>query len=212
MLFLDEVGDLPAAAQAKLLRVLEESSVRRLGATRERLVDVRIVAATNRPLEELVKKGLFRDDLLFRLNVVPIEVPPLRERLDDLELLILHFLRTISGLASTRQFSRGALDALRRYRFPGNVRELRNMVERAAFLSQSQEISKADLQKLFPELRRPTTTPRSYAEEMSEAERDVVRSALEACGWNVSNAAELLKLERSHLHKKIKALGLERPD
>jgi len=211
-LFLDEVGDLPMAAQAKLLRVLEESSVRRLGAARERTVDVRIVAATNRNLEDLVERGEFRQDLLFRLNVVPIEVPPLRERAEDVEILAEHFLRDAAGAAKAKRFSGQALEVLRSYRFPGNVRELRNMVERASILAPAQEISRAHVLKLFPELGGGRITVRPYAEEMEAAEFEVVRAALLACGWNVSKAAELLKLERSHLHKKIKALGLERPE
>ncbi len=210
-LFLDEVGDLPQAAQAKLLRVLEESSVRRLGASRERQVDVRVVAATNRDLEDMVTTGGFRQDLLFRLNVVPIDVPPLRDHSDDVETLALHFLKDSLGGVRARRFSREALDALRTYSFPGNVRQLRNMVERAAILSSSEELSKAHLLKLFPELGAGGSPVQAFAVSMEEAERDIVRGALSACGWNVSKAAELLKLERSHLHKKIKALGLERP-
>ena len=210
-LFLDEVGDLPAAAQAKLLRVLEENTVRRLGASRERTVDVRVVAATNRDLEEMVKSGGFRQDLLFRLNVVPIDVPPLRNHAEDVETLALHFLKDSYGGARAKKFSRDSLDALRGYYFPGNVRQLRNMVERAAILSTSEEISKAHLLKLVPELGSGLVSVEAFAVSMEEAERDIVRAALASCGWNVSKAAELLKLERSHLHKKIKSLGLERP-
>lgn len=211
-LFLDEVGDLPASAQSKLLRVLEEQSVRRLGAQRERSVNVRIVSATNRNLEDLVEGGVFRQDLLFRLNVVPIDVPPLRERVEDLETLVEHFLRDATGATRAKRFSSQALQVLKSYSFPGNVRELRNMVERASILTTSEEISKAHLMKLFPELAGGRGVVRSYAEAMEEAEREAVRTALSASGWNVSKAAELLKLERSHLHKKIKALGLERPE
>jgi two-component system, NtrC family, nitrogen regulation response regulator NtrX len=211
-LFLDEVGDLPPAAQAKVLRVLEESSVRRLGANRERQVDVRVVTATNRNLEQMVQQGAFRQDLLFRLNVVPIDVPPLREHSEDVETLALHFLKDVTGVSRAKRFSREALEALRTYSFPGNVRELRNMVERAAILTPAEEISKAHVLKLFPELSAGAVPVRAYAESMDEAEREIVRAALAAAGWNVSRAAELLKLERSHLHKKIKALGLERPE
>jgi DNA-binding NtrC family response regulator len=211
-LFLDEVGDLPAAAQAKLLRVLEENSVRRLGASRERQVDVRVISATNRNLEEMAKAGGFREDLLFRLNVVPIDVPPLREHAEDVDTLAEHFLKDSAGGARARRFSREAVEALRSYSFPGNVRQLRNMVERAAILSTAEEISKAHLLKLFPELAGGGASVRALAVAMEEAERDIVQSALAACGWNVSKAAELLRLERSHLHKKIRALGLERPE
>lgn len=211
-LFLDEVGDLPAAAQAKLLRVLEESSVRRLGAARERSVDVRVISATNRDLEEMVKQGTFRQDLMFRLNVVPIDVPALREHSEDVEVLAAHFLKDSSSGQRARRFSREAIDALKSYSFPGNVRQLRNMVERAAILSTSDEISKAHLLKLFPELAADSVPVQAFAVSMEEAERDIVRAALISSGWNVSKASELLKLERSHLHKKIKALGLERPE
>jgi len=186
--------------------------VRRLGANRERQVDVRVVAATNRNLEQMVQDGTFRQDLLFRLNVVPIDVPPLREHSEDVETLALHFLKDVTGVSRAKRFSREALEALRTYSFPGNVRELRNMVERAAILTPAEEISKAHLLKLFPELGAGTVPVRAYAESMDDAEREIVRAALAAAGWNVSRAAELLKLERSHLHKKIKALGLERPE
>jgi DNA-binding NtrC family response regulator len=211
-LFLDEVGDLPAGAQAKLLRVLEEGQVQRLGANQPRSVDVRVVAATNRKLELMVREGTFREDLLFRLNVVPIEVPPLRERTEDIPLLAEHFLRAVTVGVRPKRLAPSAVRLLGRYRFPGNVRELRNVAERAAILVDAEEIGAAHLKRLFPELERTDREVGAYAEQIENAEREIIRDALEAAHWNVSRAAGLLKLERSHLHKKIKALGLERPE
>jgi two-component system nitrogen regulation response regulator NtrX len=212
-LFLDEVGDLPPAAQAKLLRVLEEGRVRRLGAAHERVVDVRVVAATNRDLVALVAERKFREDLRYRLNVIPITVPPLRERPDDIELLSDHFLQWAAGAGRPKRLSDSALKLLRAYAFPGNVRELRNIAERAAILVEGSTIEASHLKKLFPELAAGSSTPSApYAEQIKEAERRIVQEALEHAGWNVSQAAAALGLERSHLHKKMKALGLERPE
>jgi len=210
-LLLDEVGDLPLAAQAKLLRVLEEGTVRRLGSKREQHVDVRIVAATNRDLEQMVRDRSFREDLLFRLNVVPIEVPALRDRSEDVGALAIHFLGQVGLHGRPRQIAPSALKLLSSYRFPGNVRELRNMMERAAILTDAQEISAAGLKRLFPELARDDSVVGSYSEQIDAAERDIVIRALTATGWNVSRSAELLGLERSHLYKKMRSLGLERP-
>lgn len=211
-LFLDEVGDMPAAAQAKLLRVLEEHQVQRLGSTKLISVDVRIIAATNRNLEAMILDGSFREDLMFRLNVVPLMVPPLRERTGDIPLLAEHFLAAAGGSHRPRRLSEAALQLLSAYSFPGNVRELRNMAERVSILTDSTEVSAAQLEQLFPELRSGRSEQIvPYSRQMDQAERSVLVNALVATGWNVSRAAELLGLERSHLHKKIKALNVERP-
>jgi len=211
-LFLDEIGDLPQAAQAKLLRVLEEGKVQRIGGKREQPVDVRLVAATHQDLEAMVKAGSFREDLLFRLKVVPMEVPPLRERPGDVGLLAEHFLALATRGAAAKRLTDSARRMLEQYRFPGNVRELRNMMERAAILVDAAAISAPQLKNLFPELAPGAVETLPYSEQIEAAEREIVVRALESAAWNVSRAAEALKLERSHLHKKMKALGIQRPE
>jgi two-component system nitrogen regulation response regulator NtrX len=211
-LFLDEIGDLPPAAQAKLLRVLEEGKVRRIGAAAERAVNVRVIAATNRDLEALVAAGKFREDLRYRLNVVPITVPPLRERADDIALLAGHFLQAAAGAGRPKRLAESALKLLRAHSFPGNVRELRNMAERVAILVDAPAVEASHLKRLFPELAKSRATVASYADQITESERQILLEALEQAGWNVSQAATALGLERSHLYKKIKALGVARPE
>ncbi len=211
-LFLDEVGDMPAAAQAKLLRVLEEQQVQRLGSTKLISVDVRIIAATNRNLEAMVEEGTFREDLMFRLNVVPLVVPPLRERTGDIPLLAEYFLARVANTSRPKRLSDSALKLLAAYSFPGNVRELRNMAERMSILVDSTEVGAAHLKQLFPELtsgRNQQIAP--HSKQMEQAEKAILVSTLVTTGWNVSKAAELLGLERSHLHKKMKSLNIERP-
>jgi two-component system nitrogen regulation response regulator NtrX len=212
-LFLDEVGDLPAAAQAKLLRVLEEKTVRRLGSGHERNVDARILAASNRSLSVMVQDGAFRQDLLFRLSVVPIVVPPLRTRPGDIELLANTFLEQMAGDGDSRRLLPGALTLLRRYAFPGNIRELRNMMERLHILTSARQVSEQHLLGLFPEMGTAGGAQiRPYAAQIDDTERAILLKALDASGWNVTTAAKHLNLERSHLHKKMKALELERPE
>jgi two-component system nitrogen regulation response regulator NtrX len=212
-LFLDEVGDLPAAAQAKLLRVLEEKTVRRLGSSRERSVDARVISATNRKIGGMVQSGEFREDLLFRLSVIPLEVPSLRGRTEDIELLANHFLEQVAGDGEPVRLMPGAMKQLQAYSFPGNIRELRNMMERLHILSRRRQVTDLDLRSLFPEMQPLDSTGLSdYATQMAEAERDIIVQALDMSGWHVTLAAKSLKLERSHLYKKMKALGIERPD
>jgi two-component system nitrogen regulation response regulator NtrX len=212
-LFLDEVGDLPAAAQAKLLRVLEEKTVRRLGSSRERSVDARVISATNRKIGGMVQSGEFREDLLFRLSVIPLEVPSLRGRTEDIELLANHFLEQVAGDGEPVRLMPGAMKQLQAYFFPGNIRELRNMMERLHILSRRRQVTDLDLRSLFPEMQPLDSTGLSdYATQMAEAERDIIVQALDMSGWHVTLAAKSLKLERSHLYKKMKALGIERPD
>ncbi|MBI4910915.1 MAG: sigma-54-dependent Fis family transcriptional regulator [Acidobacteria bacterium] len=210
-LFLDEVGDLHGASQAKLLRVLQEGEFHRVGGEKSIRVSVRVIAATNRNLEELVEKEKFREDLYYRLCVVPIRLPALRERPGDIRSLAAYFLDEFC----TRNNFRGkcledeTLGALEEYHWPGNARELRNAVERMAILTATDSIP---CSAIPVEIRLcKQTTPKSSLQEAREsAERDHVLRALDQANWNVSSAARILGMERTNLHKKIRALGLQR--
>ena len=211
-LFLDEVGDMPPATQAKLLRVLEDGEVRRLGSNRSTRVDVRLLAATNHDLEGEVRAGRFRPDLFFRLNVVALRLPPLRERPEDLPVLAEHLLdhhaREIKK--GRKRLAPAALAGLRSYAWPGNVRELSNVLERAVLLSPGPEITPEDLAL-------PLGAPREGAAEegllrraSAQAEREAIVLALEATGGNVTRAAERLGLSRYGLQLKMRKYGLQR--
>jgi len=219
-LFLDEVGEMPAATQAKLLRVLEEGVVRRLGATDERAVDVRVVAATNADLERASEERRFRRDLLFRLRGCVVSVPPLRERPDDLVPIAEAFLARASGDARGLGFSAGAIAALRAHAWPGNVRELRHVIERAVLVAdpQSRTIEATDL-ALAPLARSMTAGPTETAPAPEEGsvrdavrdyEREHIERAMEAAGGNVTRAAEMLKLPRKTLAYRLEKLGIKR--
>jgi two-component system, NtrC family, nitrogen regulation response regulator NtrX len=209
-LFLDEVGDLAAAAQAKLLRVLEDGRFHRLGGEREIEVSVRVVAATHRDLEAMARDGAFRSDLLYRLRVMPVRVPPLRERREDIAALARHFASEFARRNSTRpkEMSAEVLAALEAHDWPGNARELRNTVERMMILAPGAVLTAAELPR---ELRGPAGEGKSGLRgTRDEAEREYLTSALNEHGWNVSAAARALGLERTHVHKRIRALGLRR--
>jgi len=218
-LFLDEVGDMPASMQAKVLRVLQEGELERVGGTQTIRCDVRVVAATNKDLAAEVKAGRFREDLYYRLAVVPIHVPALRERREDVPKLAERFLAEACERNGRRpmRLSRDALLALQAHDWPGNVRELRNLVERLAILSDGPEIAAEDVASVLPGARRPRAdrfrAGASFHELVEEAEREIVLGALDANGDNVSETARVLGLERSHLYKKMRALGIKRgPD
>jgi formate hydrogenlyase transcriptional activator len=212
-LFLDEVGDIPAEIQPKLLRVLQEREFERLGSTRTQKVDVRIVAATNRDLVQMVEDGSFRSDLYYRLNVFPITIPPLRERLDDIPALALHFARQCS-----RRMGRdvpsvpdSVIDQLKRWSWPGNIRELQNVIERAVILSGASLALPP--QEVQPVARRPASSARPAA-TFHQAERDAILRALRESGGVVggpSGAAARLGLNRTTLHSKMARLGIQRP-
>ena len=214
-LFLDEIGDMPIGMQAKLLRVLQESELERVGGSELIKVDVRVVAATNKDLTQAMRAGEFREDLYDRLNVLPLRVPPLRERKDDIPELTKRFLEQ-SGRANDRpgkRLSQGALDLLVRYDYPGNVRELKNLVERLVILTPDIEISERDARALLPlgpasEVDTAYTPGRSLRDMLDDAERALIRKALEHHQSNVTATADALGLERSHLYKKMRALGL----
>jgi len=218
-LFLDEIGDLSPVLQAKLLRVLQEGEFIPVGATRTRQVDVRFLAATNKDLEAEVARGQFREDLFYRLNVIALQLPPLRERPEDIEPLALHFLgnlarklrRPLKGLTPD------ALAAMQAYRWPGNVRELENVIERCAILARGETIAAALLpfRRLDGPLKAPRAAPAPPALSLREAERGQVLRALQETAWNKSRAAQLLGVTRKTLDRKIKDFQLaqaELPD
>jgi DNA-binding NtrC family response regulator len=215
-LFLDEVGDMPPAMQAKVLRVLQEGEFERVGGHATLKCDVRVVAATNKDLAAEVAAGRFREDLYYRLNVVPIHVPPLRERKEDVPELAERFLAEATDRNGRRpmRFTRDALVALQGHDYPGNVRELRNLVERIAILSDGPEIGAGEVAAALPGGRRARADRyrpgASFKELSEEAEREILAAALEQHGDNMTETARALGLERSHLYKKLKALGVRR--
>ncbi|BDG04913.1 sigma-54-dependent transcriptional regulator [Anaeromyxobacter oryzae] len=215
-LFLDEVGDMPAAMQAKVLRVLQEGEFERVGGGQTLKCDVRVVAATNKDLQAEVQAGRFREDLYYRLNVVPIHAPPLRERKEDVPELSTRFLAEACERNGRRpmRLARDAVLALQAHGWPGNVRELRNLVERLAILCDGPEISADDVATVLPDARKPRAdrfrAGASFHELVDEAEREIILGALDAHGDNVSDTARTLGLERSHLYKKMRGLGIKR--
>ncbi|HEX8985348.1 MAG TPA: sigma-54 dependent transcriptional regulator [Bryobacteraceae bacterium] len=209
-LFLDEVGDLHETAQAKLLRVLQEGEFHRVGGEQPIRVSVRVIAATNRDLAALVGEKRFREDLFYRLCVVPIRVPPLRERPADVRPLADYFLGEFCGRNNFRpkMIEEEAYALLERFPWPGNARELRNVVERMAILTSGERLGAAAVPL---EIRAAREAVRSTIQDARDAaERDHILKALEATNWNVSSAARTLGMERTNLHKRIRALGLKR--
>jgi DNA-binding NtrC family response regulator len=217
-IFLDEVGDMSLNAQAKVLRALEEGKIERVGGTRQIAVDVRVIAATNKNLPEMIKDGRFREDLFHRLNVIPIHVPPLRERRDDIPLLATAFAEEICqryGMPQKR-FSNEALQLLKAMDWPGNVRELHNIVERLVIMTPSNTIEAAQIEQ------RATGTKTEFDDLLSlggtfqdfkdRAEAAYIKKMLEQHHWNISKTAEALDIQRSHLYNKMKKFGLMRGD
>ena len=210
-LMLDEVGDLSPRAQTKLLRVLQENELTRVGGSRAIRIDVRVVAATNRNLESAVAAGGFREDLYFRLAVIPINVPPLRERPEDVPLLIEHFAARLAQETGRRPqvFTAGALEALRHYAFPGNIRELRNLVERLLIMNPGSSIGADAVRAVLPSAAETgTAEAATLADSVRDFERRQIEAALAAEGGHMTRAASRLGLERSHLYKKMKQLGM----
>jgi two-component system nitrogen regulation response regulator NtrX len=210
--FLDEVGDMSLKTQAKLLRALDEHRFEPVGAPQSIQADARVVAATNKNLEREIERGNFREDLFYRLNVIPFTVPPLRDRVEDIPLLAAHFLRefTTAYGRKPKELNEDALEALRRYSWPGNVRELRNLMERIVILHGPRRI---EARHLPIDSVRKAQLARSEGfgslhEVKESAERDYILRKLDETGGNVSRAAELLGLERSNLYRKMKALGI----
>ena len=215
-LFLDEIGDMPAAMQAKLLRVLQTGEVERVGGNDTIRVDARVIAATNKELANEITEGRFREDLYYRLNVVPLVAPPLRERKTDIPILVDHFLQE----AATRNHRRpptldtGALALLASHTYPGNVRELKNLIERIVILAPTDgaTLGESDIAKLVPLQRKEPPVAykegRRLSDLVHDAERAIVQQAMEAHGGVVADTARALGVERSNFHKKLKQLGL----
>jgi DNA-binding NtrC family response regulator len=208
-LFLDEIGEAGPDVQAKLLRVLEEKKINRVGDPVERDVDVRVIAATNRPLEEAIKTGTFREDLYYRLLVFPLDVPPLRERADDIPELAAHFLARL-GRRKT-QLPREAVDRMRAYPWPGNVRELRNLVERAHILAGNDPIA-ADHVMLDVGTRPAVETEVGEDLDLDNNARRLIRAALQRAGGNKTLAARMLGITRRTLYSRLELLGLTGQD
>jgi len=217
-LFLDEVGDMSSAAQAKVLRVLQEGIITPIGSARSIKVDVRVVAATNKKLEDEIAVGRFREDLLYRLNVVPIDVPPLRARREDIPQLVEHFVAQLAaqqGLAP-RQLTEAALERLRRHQWPGNVRELRNTVERLLILANGDAIDEPDVLRMVgpadeeAELGDTLIQSPTFERFKQDAERAFLLAKLKEHDWNVSETARRLQMPRSNLYKKIERYRLTR--
>jgi DNA-binding NtrC family response regulator len=210
-LFLDEIGNIPMELQKKLLTVLQRREVTRVGDVEARPIDIRLVCATNRPIYERMDEGDFRQDLLFRINTVEIELPPLRERGDDVLLLARHFLAEYADKydAATTGFTEDARAALQRYHWPGNVRELKHTIERAVILSESAEIVPSDLRFSAPSPESASDTDASFDTlNLDDLEQTAVRKALSKHGGNVSQAAEELGISRRALYRRIEKYGL----
>jgi DNA-binding NtrC family response regulator len=220
-IFLDEIGDMSPNLQVKLLRVLQERSFEPVGSSKSVAVDVRVVAATNQDLKTAIREKRFREDLFYRLNVIPIEVPPLRERREDVPLLLHHFLETmnVEKARAVKGFGAAALERLLAHEWPGNVRELENLVERLVILRGEGEVGVEDLPPPFGPGRTPvhTDAPRlpatgvPFNEVVDRFETDLILQALEQTHWNKQRAAQLLGLNRTTLLEKIKKKGLEPP-
>ncbi len=231
-LFLDEIGDMSLKAQAKVLRVLESGEVERLGSYQLRKVDVRIIAATNKELRTEIEEQRFRPDLYFRLNVVPIKVPPLRERLEDIPLLVKYFASRLQmNMASAAKvIDPGAYRVLQSYPWPGNIRELKNIVERLMIMVNrdivmptdvTEVLSLSQIQTMPPtkddyaqlSMHNPVYQPNTSLSGMVDAaEAQCIQTALEKNGWNIRQTAEALEVERSNLYKKMRKYNIERPD
>jgi two-component system, NtrC family, nitrogen regulation response regulator NtrX len=214
-LFLDEIGDMPLAMQSKLLRVLEEGEIERVGGDKPIPVDARVVVATHCNLEELVRQGTFRADLFHRVYVFPIVLPPLRERAEEVPVLAEYFAAQVAAQNNwrTKHFSAEALEILKCYAWPGNVRELRNVVERVLLLSNTETITAGEVDMALPAVRNGPSGPAvengTLAHRIESFEREVLRSELRRHHHHMTNVARALGLERSHLYKKCQQLGID---
>ena len=216
-IFLDEIGDMSLKAQSKTLRILQEQKFERVGGTKTIHVDVRVIAATNKNLEAEIERGTFRDDLYYRLNVIPIKVPPLRMRSDDIPELVNEFVKefSLSTNIEPKKFSQEAIEILQRHDWPGNVRELKNLVERLMIMVPNRVLSAQDIPQPFnksSDIRKgfgSVFMQESFKEAKSEFEKIFIESKLREFNGNISQTAEAIGIERSNLHKKIKTYGLE---
>ena len=219
-LFLDEIGDMPASMQAKLLRVLEEGEIERVGGGGPMRVDVRAVVATHRNLEEQVRQGTFREDLYHRIFVFPVVLPPLRERREDISVLIEHFSRQLAEQNNwkSKTFAREAVEQLERYPWPGNIRELRNVVERVLLLASGDTVGSAEVIRALPSAPAGTADKAFFpinlsagtlAQRVEAFERETLLAELKRHNHHMTNTAKSLGLERSHLYKKCQQLGID---
>jgi DNA-binding NtrC family response regulator len=210
-LFLDEIGDIDLAVQPKMLKVLEEKRFRRLGDVKDRIVDVRLVAATHRDLAAMVRKGTFRDDLYFRVSTLPVALPPLRQRQEDIPLLARNLLNQLSADMGKRvEITEPAIQKLREYSWPGNIRELRNVLERAVLLGNSSVLDESSVR--FDPLNVPGTFAASGVRTLEELEREHIQTVLSMENGRVESAAKRLGIPRSSLYSKLKQYGIERED
>jgi two-component system, NtrC family, nitrogen regulation response regulator NtrX len=216
-IFLDEIGDMSLKAQSKTLRILQEQKFERVGGTKTILVDVRVIAATNKDLEAEIEKGTFRDDLYFRLNVIPIRVPPLRDRIEDIPSLVKEFVSefSLSTNIEVKEVSEGAISILQRYDWPGNVRELRNLIERLMIMVPGKTIREKDIPLPYNKASDIKTkfdssfVSDSIKEAKSQFEKAFIQAKLQKFNGNISQTAEAIGIERSNLHKKIKGYQLD---
>lgn len=215
-LFIDEVGDIPFPAQVKLLRAVQFSEIQRIGGNATKKVDVRIITATHRNLEEMIKSGEFREDLFYRLNVVSICIPPLRKRKSDIPVLVDHFINKYSEINDkvVNSLSSEAMDQLMKYSFPGNIRELENIIERAVVLSREDMITKSDLPNQISKISEknifdPSDLEHGYENKVKLFETEIILEALNRTDGNKSAAARLLKLTERHLRSRIDSLGIK---
>jgi two-component system nitrogen regulation response regulator NtrX len=229
---LDEIGDMSLKTQAKILRILQEQRFERVGGSQTIEVDVRVIAATNKDLEAAIRNNTFREDLYYRLNVVPFRVPALRERGNDIAMIAKHYLREFAGLGNEpKNLTDDALRLLENYYWPGNVRELKNTVERLVIFADTDQIASEQVLTLMPHLARPTAAAANPAlsgpalsgmttqtagpsgaslkDAKTEFEREFILRKLRENEWNVSKTAQVLGIERSHLHRKIRAYGID---
>jgi two-component system nitrogen regulation response regulator NtrX len=216
-LFLDEIGDMSLTAQSKVLRAIEEGEIQRIGGTRTLKLDVRLISATNKVLEKEIEKGNFRQDLFYRLNVIPITVPPLRERKDDIPILVQHFVEQFcdENGKPVKKISLDALTALKNYEWPGNIRELRNIVERLIIMVDNDTINASHILSAMRIDHTQASSPadsKSLKDMMDEYEKKIIISELEANEGNVSQTAKKLNIDRANLYRKLRAYDILKSD
>ena len=215
-LFLDEIGDMSIQAQAKVLRAIEEGRIERVGGTAKIEVDVRIISATNKDLASEIQKGNFREDLFHRLNVIPIHVPSLRERKEDIPLLVDYFSKMIceKNKFASKTYSDGAINLLQSLSWKGNIRELRNFIERVVIMVPQTNITEKEINSFIPASGAPVddilSVSNSFQEFKEKAEKAFIQKQLQANGWNISKTAEILGIQRSHLYNKLKKYEIEK--